>query len=81
MAATVVVEKEVKFVKNPTATGGTKQATIAGSTDVAGYVYCAVAKKASRRRILNATTNATTTKTTTPATKEVTNLQSKAASE
>jgi hypothetical protein len=56
--ATVVSEVAVKFVKNPTGTGGAKMVTIAGSTDVGGYVYCGVAKTPSRR-MLNATANTT----------------------
>lgn len=43
-AAVAVTEAAVKFVKNPAATGGAKMITIAGSVDVASYVYCAVAK-------------------------------------
>merc|ERR1712110_32905 len=66
--------------KAPAATGGAKQLTVAGSVDVAGYVYCAVSKTASARfRMLNAT-NAT--KATKPAAKaavkEAVNLQSAA---
>merc|ERR1712113_901823 len=57
--AVAVTEKAVKWVKKPTATGGTKAINIAGSVDVASYVYCAVAKSASRLRMLNATKNAT----------------------
>merc|ERR1712232_1033407 len=70
-------EAAVKWVKAPAATGGAKQVTIAGSTDVAAYVYCAVSKTASRR-MLNAT-NATNA-TAAPAAKaaEVVNLQSAA---
>merc|ERR1712183_776177 len=49
----------VKWVKKPAATGGAKQVTVAGSTDVGGYVYCAVSKTASRMRMLNTTANAT----------------------
>merc|ERR1712151_450172 len=56
--AVAVTEKAVKWVKKPTATGGTKAINIAGSVDVASYVYCAVAKSASRLRMLN-TTNTT----------------------
>merc|ERR1711959_27725 len=55
--AAAVTEKAVKWVTKPKATGGAKQITIAGSTDVGGYVYCAVSKTASTRRMLN-TTNA-----------------------
>jgi len=78
--ATVVSEVAVKFVTAPTATGGTKQITVAGSTDVGGYVYCAVARTASLR-MLNATANATAnatnaTKAATPVVKEAVNLQS-----
>jgi hypothetical protein len=73
--AKATTEAAVKWVKAPAATGGAKQVTIAGSTDVAAYVYCAVSKTASRR-MLN-TTNATN-KTAAPAAaaKEVVNLQS-----
>jgi len=76
--AVAVTEAKVAWVKKPTATGGAKMATIAGSTDVGAYVYCAVSKTGTRRRMLN-TTNATnaTNKTTAPAgPKEVVNLQS-----
>ena len=76
--AVVTTEVAVKWIKKPTATGGAKQITVAGSTDVGGYVYCAVSKTASRLRMLN-TTNATATNTTKPApaaTKEVVSLQS-----
>jgi len=81
--ASAVAEVAVKFVKNPTATSGSKQLTIAGSTDVGGYVYCAVAKTNSRFRMLNATAN-TTAKNTTTANKTktavaITNLQDGAA--
>ena len=50
--------------------------TIAGSTDVGGYVYCAVARKPSRFRMLNATSNATKNGTKPPAAKvdEIFNL-------
>merc|ERR1712176_1706570 len=63
--AATVTEKAVKWVKKPAATGGAKLITIAGSVDVASYVYCAVSKSASRIRVLN--TNTTTNKTATPA--------------
>jgi len=77
--AAVVTQAAVKFVKAPTATGGTKMITMAGSVDVAAYVYCAVAKTASRR-MLNATANATANATTPakPVVKEAVNLQSPA---
>lgn len=72
--AATISEAAIKFVKNPSATGGTLQITIAGSTDVAGYVYCAVAKTASRR-MLNAT-NTTAAKPAPVATStEITNLR------
>jgi hypothetical protein len=77
--AVAVTEAAVAWVKKPTATGGAKLVTIAGSTDVGAYVYCAVSKSSSRFRMLNTTnaTNATATKTTAPAVpKEVVNLQS-----
>jgi hypothetical protein len=79
-AAVASTEAAVKWVKNPAATGGAKQVTIAGSTDVGGYVYCAVAKNPNRLRMLNTTTNATTNATTPakPAATEVYNLQSAA---
>jgi len=79
--AVAVTEKAVKWVKKPTATGGAKQISIAGSTDVGAYVYCAVSKTASSRmRMLNTTnaTNATTPKAAAPAKTEVVNLQSAA---
>jgi len=79
--AVAVTEAAVKWVKKPTATGGAKQVTIAGSTDVGGYVYCAVSKTASSRRMLNTTanaSNATAAKPATPAKTEVVNLQSAA---
>merc|ERR1711990_1035839 len=79
MTAVAVASTEVavKWVKVPAATGGAKQVTIAGSTDVGGYVYCAVAKNPSRLRMLN-TTNATANATTPAKTavEVVTNLQS-----
>jgi hypothetical protein len=75
--AAVTTEAAVKWIKKPTATGGAKQITVAGSTDVGGYVYCAVSKTASRLRMLNATANATNaTKPAAPATKEAVSLQS-----
>jgi len=80
--AAAVTEKAVKFVKAPVATGGAKQITVAGSVDVAGYVYCAVAKTASRLRMLNTTANTTANATKpaakAPAAKEAVNLQSAA---
>jgi len=75
-AAATVKEVAVKWVKAPAATGGSKVITIAGSTDKAGYVYCAVAKNSNRRR-LNAT-NTTTTTAAKPVVKEVVTLQSAA---
>jgi len=78
--AVAVTEAAVKWVKKPAATGGAKQVTLAGSTDVGAYVYCAVSKTASARRMLNATnaSNATAAKPATPAKTEVVNLQSAA---
>jgi len=77
--AAAVTEVAVKWVKAPAATGGAKQVTVAGSTDVGGYVYCAVSKTASRLRMLNATANASNA-TAKPAVaavaKEPVNLQS-----
>merc|ERR1712164_179214 len=71
--AAVTTEAAVKWVKKPAATGGAKQLTVAGSTDVGGYVYCAVSKTASARmRMLNATNASNTT----AAPKEAVNLQS-----
>merc|ERR1712130_848492 len=58
-----------------TATAASKMITMAGSVDVAAYVYCAVAKTASRR-MLNATANATAPAK--PVVKEAVNLQSPA---
>lgn len=72
--AKATTEAAVKWVKAPAATGGAKQVTIAGSTDVAAYVYCAVSKTASRR-MLN-TTNATNATAAAPAAAVVVNLQS-----
>jgi hypothetical protein len=74
--AVAVTEAKVAWVKKPAATGGAKLVTVAGSTDVAGYVYCAVSKAGSRLRMLNTTnaTNKTTTAAAAP--KEVVNLQS-----
>merc|ERR1712170_198708 len=84
VTAATVSEVAVKFKTAPTATGGSKTATITGATDVAGYVYCAVAKTATARRfrVLNATANSTN-KTTTAAPaaaapKQAVNLQSAA---
>jgi hypothetical protein len=77
--AAAVSETAVKWVKKPAATGGAKQVTLAGSTDAAGYVYCAVSKTASRLRMLNTTnaSNATATKKAASPTKtEPVNLQS-----
>lgn len=78
--AAAVTEKAVAWVKKPAATGGKLLVTIAGSTDVAGYVYCAVSKTGSRRRMLNTTNASNATKATTTATvaKEPVNLQSSA---
>merc|ERR1712183_852996 len=65
--AAAISEAAVKWVKKPASAAGKLQVTITGSTDVGGYVYCAVSKTASSRRMLN----------TTPATpKEVVTLQS-----
>jgi hypothetical protein len=74
--AAAVTEKAVAWVKKPAATGGKLLVTIAGSTDVAGYVYCAVSKTGSRRRMLNTTNASNATKATTTATvaKEPVNL-------
>jgi len=74
--AVAVTEVAVKWVKKPAATGGAKQITIAGSTDVGGYVYCAVSKTASRMRMLNTTNASNTTKAAAPAKAVVVNLQS-----
>jgi len=78
--AVAVSEVAVKFVTAPAATGGAKQVTIAGSTDVGGYVYCAVSKTASRRRMLNTTNSSNSSnKTAAPAkAAEPVNLQSAA---
>jgi len=65
--AAAVTEVAVKFVKAPSAAGGAKQVTLSGSTDVGGYVYCAVSRTASSRRMLNATAN--TSNATAPAAK------------
>jgi len=79
--AAAITEAKVAWAKTgkPAATGGKLQITIKGSTDVAGYVYCAVSKTAVSRRMLNTTANATAANktTTTPAApKEVVTLQS-----
>merc|ERR1712151_777929 len=58
LTAATVTEVKIAFKTKPTATGGDLKITIAGSTDVGGYVYCGVAKSPSARRMLNAT-NAT----------------------
>jgi len=87
VTATVSAEAAVKFVKAPTATGGAKMVTITGSVDVGSYVYCAIAKTASRLRMLNATANATantttaatTTTTAAKTTEAITSLQGAAA--
>lgn len=73
--AKAVTEAAVKWVKAPAATGGAKQVTIAGSTDVAAYVYCAVSKTASRR-MLNATNASNATAAPAAKAAEVVNLQS-----
>lgn len=78
--AKVITEAVVKFVKAPAATGGSKKITIAGSTDVAGYVYCGVQKTPSRR-MLNTTNSTTATKkAAAPVVKEVFTLQTASAS-
>jgi len=79
--AAAVTEVAVKWVKAPAGTGGAKQVTVAGSTDVGGYVYCGVSRTASRLRMLNATanaSNATAKPAAGPVVKEVVNLQSAA---
>jgi len=77
--AAAVTEKAVKWVKKPAGTSGAKQITLAGSTDVGGYVYCGVSKTASRMRMLNTTNASNATAAKPAATKtEVTNLQSAA---
>merc|ERR1712146_195088 len=50
--AVAITEVAVKWVKAPSATGGAKQVTVAGSTDVGGYVYCGVSRTPSRLRCL-----------------------------
>merc|ERR1711990_269427 len=65
--AAAVTEVAVKWVKAPAGTGGAKQVTVAGSTDVGGYVYCAVSKTASRLRMLNTTANASNATAAKPA--------------
>jgi hypothetical protein len=72
VTAAEVSEVAVKWVKKPAATGGAKKIDIAGSTDVGAYVYCAVSKTASSRRMLANETNAT--KAAAPAKKEVLSL-------
>jgi hypothetical protein len=74
--AAAITEAAVKFVKQPTATGGAKKLTIAGSVDVAGYVYCAVSKTAARRMLNTTNATNTTAKPTTAVAKEVVTLQS-----
>lgn len=60
--AAELTETKVSWVKAPAATGGVATLTIAGSTDVAGYVYCGVTKSPTRRfRILNTTAEANKT--------------------
>jgi len=79
--AAAITEVAVKWVKAPAGTGGAKTVTVAGSTDVGGYVYCGVSRTASRLRMLNATanaSNATAKPAAAPAAKEVVNLQSAA---
>lgn len=78
--AAAVTEVAVKWVKAPAATGGAKTVTVAGSTDVGGYVYCGVSRTASRLRMLNTTANATnaTKPAAAPVAKEAVNLQSAA---
>lgn len=84
ITAAASTEKAVKFVTLPAATSGTMKLTVAGSTDVAGFVYCAVSKNPSARmRMLSNTTAAanTTSGTATPdsmtaaATKEKYNIK------
>merc|ERR1712100_224858 len=80
--AAAVTEVAVKWVKAPAGTGGAKAVTVAGSTDVGGYVYCGVSRTASRLRMLNATANASNATAkpaaAAPVVKEVVNLQSAA---
>lgn len=71
VTAATSAEAAVKFVTEPTAKGGDKKITVSGSTDVGGFVYCALSKTGTRRaRMLANTTAANTTaaNTTTPAT-------------
>jgi len=75
VTAAEVSEKAVKWVKKPAATGGAKKIDIAGSTDVGAYVYCAVSKTASSRRML-ADNASNATAAPAPAKKEVLSLQS-----
>lgn len=76
--AAAVTEVAVKWVKAPAGTGGAKTVTVAGSTDVGGYVYCGVSRTASRLRMLNTTnaSNATAKPAAAAVAKEVVNLQS-----
>jgi len=67
VTAAASTEVAIKFVTLPTAKAGDGLLTVSGSTDVGGFVYCAVSKAATARmRILNATAN-TTANTTKPA--------------
>jgi len=83
--AATVTEAKVSWVKKPAATGGKKMVTLAGSTNVGGYVYCGVNKQASRRfRMLNASnaSNSSTTAAAKPAASTaITSLQSSQAAQ
>lgn len=65
VTAATSAEAAVKFVTLPTAKGGDKKITVSGSTDVGGFVYCALSKAGTRRvRMLANTTNSTAANTT-----------------
>lgn len=62
ITAAASTEVAIKFVTLPTAKAGDELLIVSGSTDVGGFVYCAVSRASTDRlRLLNATnaTNAT----------------------
>jgi len=58
VSAATSAEAAVKFVTLPTAKGGAKKITVSGSTDVGGFVYCALSKAGTRRVRMLANTTA-----------------------
>merc|ERR1712039_558590 len=54
LTAATVVEAAIAFKTAPTATSGDLKITIGGATDVAGFVYCGVAKSPIIRQTMKA---------------------------